>query len=74
MAMVRDSPRKTSTPRKRPGRYSTVVPLSIYFNARGIAKCQLGIAKGKRQADKRETIKKRDWQREQSRLLRSRNR
>ncbi len=45
-----------------------------YFNARGIAKCQLGIAKGKRQADKRETIKKRDWQREQSRLLRSRNR
>src|SRR6267378_1102016 len=52
----------------------TVVPLSIYFNARGIAKCQLGIAKGKRQADKRETIKKRDWQREQSRLLRSRNR
>src|SRR5258706_4394550 len=52
----------------------TVVPLSIYFNARGIAKCQLGVAKGKRQADKRETIKKRDWQREQSRLLRARNR
>ena len=52
----------------------TLIPLSIYFNARGIAKCQLGIAKGKRQADKRETIKKRDWQREQARLLRSRNR
>ena len=52
----------------------TVVPLSIYFNARGIAKCQLGVAKGNRQADKRETIKKRDWQREQARLLRSRNR
>src|SRR5262249_3354688 len=52
----------------------TVVPLSIYFNARGIAKCQLGVAKGKRQIDKRETIKKRDWQREQVRLLRARNR
>ena len=52
----------------------TVVPLSIYFNARGIAKCQLGVAKGKRQTDKRETIKKRDWQREQARLLRARNR
>ena len=52
----------------------TVVPLSIYFNKRGIAKCQLGIAKGKRMVDKRETIKQRDWQREQARVLRERNR
>ena len=52
----------------------TLIPLRVYFNARGIAKCQLGVAKGKRQADKRETIKKRDWQREQARLLRARNR
>jgi len=52
----------------------TVVPLSIYFNKRGIAKCQLGIAKGKRMTDKRETIKERDWQREQARVLRERNR
>jgi SsrA-binding protein len=52
----------------------TVVPLSIYFNKRGIAKCQLGIAKGKRVIDKRETIKERDWQREQARVLRERNR
>jgi SsrA-binding protein len=52
----------------------TVVPLSIYFNKRGIAKCQLGIAKGKRMVDKRETIKARDWQREQARVLRERNR
>jgi SsrA-binding protein len=50
------------------------VPLSIYFNKRGIAKCQLGVAKGKRMVDKRETIKDRDWQREQSRVLRERNR
>ncbi|HZT17827.1 MAG TPA: SsrA-binding protein SmpB [Dongiaceae bacterium] len=52
----------------------TVVPLSIYFNKRGIAKCQLGIAKGKRLIDKRETIKQRDWQREQARVMRERNR
>ena len=52
----------------------TVVPLSIYFNRRGIAKCQLGIAKGKRMIDKRETIKERDWQREQARVMRERNR
>ena len=52
----------------------TIVPLAIYFNARGIAKCQLGVAKGKHKADKRQTIKERDWQREQSRVLRARNR
>lgn len=50
----------------------TLVPLSIYFNDRGIAKLQLGIAKGKRKVDKRESEKERDWKREQSRLLRSR--
>jgi SsrA-binding protein len=52
----------------------TLVPLAIYFNARGIAKCQLGVAKGKHKADKRQTIKERDWQREQARVLRARNR
>ena len=52
----------------------TLVPLAIYFNARGIAKCQLGLAKGKHKADKRQTIKERDWQREQARVLRARNR
>jgi SsrA-binding protein len=52
----------------------TIVPLSIYFNGRGIAKCQLGVAKGKRMVDKRDTIKDRDWQREQARVLRERNR
>jgi SsrA-binding protein len=52
----------------------TIVPLSIYFNNRGIAKCQLGVAKGKRAIDKRETIKERDWQREQRRTMRERNR
>ena len=48
----------------------TLVPLEIYFNARGIAKVRLGVARGKRQYDKRATIKERDWQRQKGRLLR----
>lgn len=50
----------------------TLVPLSLYFNARGIAKIQLGLAKGKRKLDKREAEKQRDWQRDKARLLRER--
>ena len=49
----------------------TLVPLSIYFNPRGIAKVELGIAKGKRKFDKRETIKQRDWERQKARLMRA---
>jgi SsrA-binding protein len=52
----------------------TLVPLAIYFNDRGIAKLQLGLAKGKRKVDKRESIKERDWQRDRARELRNRNR
>jgi SsrA-binding protein len=52
----------------------TIVPLSIYFNERGRAKVELGLAKGKRKADKRETEKLRDWQRDKSRIMRERNR
>lgn len=48
----------------------TIVPLKIYFNDRGRAKVELALAKGKNAADKRETAKKRDWEREKSRLLR----
>lgn len=48
----------------------TLVPLSIYFNGRGRAKVELALAKGKNDADKRQTIKERDWKREQGRLLR----
>jgi SsrA-binding protein len=50
----------------------TLVPISIYFNARGIAKVELGLGKGKRKVDKRDTEKERDWKREQGRLLRER--
>ena len=52
---------------------TTIVPLSIYFNKRGIAKVNLGIAGGKKQHDKRETEKKRDWQREKGRIMREKN-
>ena len=48
----------------------TLVPLRLYFNARGIAKVQLGLAKGKKLHDKRETEKKRDWERQKGRLMR----
>jgi len=51
----------------------TIVPLGIYFNKRGIAKIELGLAKGKHKADKRESIKKRDWERDKARVMRSRN-
>ncbi|HVJ52286.1 MAG TPA: SsrA-binding protein SmpB [Aliidongia sp.] len=52
----------------------TLVPLSIYFNARGRAKVEIGLARGKRKADKREAEKERDWQRDKGRILRERNR
>jgi SsrA-binding protein len=50
----------------------TLVPLKIYFNARGRAKLELGLARGKKLHDKRESEKQRDWNREKSRLLRDR--
>ena len=48
----------------------TLVPLSIYINGSGRAKVELALARGKKAHDKRETIKERDWKREQQRLLR----
>ncbi|WP_011580282.1 MULTISPECIES: SsrA-binding protein SmpB [Chelativorans] len=50
----------------------TMVPLKLYFNERGIAKLLLAIARGKKLHDKRETLKQRDWSREQARLLKER--
>ena len=49
----------------------TVVPLSLYFNDCGKAKVQLGLAKGKNAIDRRDDIKKREWQREQARVMRA---
>ena len=50
----------------------TIVPLSIYFNERGRAKVELGLAHGKKKADRREAEKNRDWQRDKARLMRAR--
>ena len=49
----------------------TIVPLRIYFNEQGRAKIAIALGKGKKLHDKRETDKKRDWQREKSRLLKN---
>ncbi|MBX9635303.1 MAG: SsrA-binding protein SmpB [Magnetospirillum sp.] len=48
----------------------TLVPLDIHFTERGMAKVLLGLAKGKKHHDKREADKKRDWEREKSRVMR----
>ena len=50
----------------------TLVPLSIYFSKRGLAKVQLAVASGKKKHDKRETEKKRDWERQKARVMRER--
>lgn len=47
----------------------TLVPLVMYFNHKGLVKLKIGIAKGKKAQDKRETTAKRDWQRQKQRLL-----
>jgi SsrA-binding protein len=49
----------------------TIVPTKIYFNAKGLAKLEIALAKGKKEHDKRETIKERDWNRQKSRILRN---
>ena len=47
----------------------TLVPISVYFNNNGFVKVSIGIGKGKKTVDKRETIKEREWNREKSRIL-----
>ena len=47
----------------------TIVPLEIFFNERGIAKVKIALAQGKTYSDKREAIKKRDWQRDKARIM-----
>lgn len=53
---------------QRKGR--TIVPLKLYFNQKGVAKLLIGVGVGKRNIDKRETQKKRDWQKQKARLMR----
>jgi SsrA-binding protein len=47
----------------------TIVPLSMFFNHKGLVKVKIGLAQGKNVSDKRETIKERDWNRDKSRIL-----
>jgi SsrA-binding protein len=48
----------------------TVIPLKIYFNEKGRAKVELGLGRGKQLHDKRQSEKKKDWERERGRLMR----
>jgi SsrA-binding protein len=50
----------------------TLVPLKMYFNDRGLAKVELGIGRGRKNIDKRDVEKQRDWNRQKGRLLRER--
>ena len=61
---------KISASIEREGR--TAVPLKLYFNDRGIAKLELGIAKGRKTVDKRHAVKQRDWNRDKQRLMKER--
>ena len=49
----------------------TIVPISLYFSNKGLAKLTCGIAKGKKKIDKRESIKQRDWNIKKQRLLKN---
>jgi SsrA-binding protein len=73
-------PRKLLAHRRQIGRLAgavqregmTLVPLKLYFNDRGIAKLELGVARGKKQYEKRDATKKREWERDKARIMRSR--
>ena len=62
--------RKLSAAVQREG--MTLIPLRVYFTPKGVAKIELGIARGKKLHDKRESEKSRDWERSKARLLRAR--
>lgn len=51
---------------------STLVPLQIHFNDRGVAKVLLGVGEGRKKSDKRAAVAARDWQRDKARLMRDR--
>ena len=53
---------------QREGR--TIIPTKLYWNDKGMAKLEIGLAKGKKLHDKRETAAERDWQRDKARLMR----
>ena len=67
LLMKRREIEKLSQAKQRDG--LTIIPLKMYFNKRGMVKLAVGLARGKKIHDKRETEKKRDWQRQKSRLM-----
>ena len=68
LLLRRSEARKLALAVQREG--MTLVPLKIYFTPKGIAKVELGVAKGKKLHDKRESSKQRDWNREKARIMR----
>lgn len=48
----------------------TLIALSVYFNSKNMVKVELGLSKGKKQHDKRQSIKEEDWKRDQARIMR----
>lgn len=50
----------------------TIIPVRLFFDAKGLAKLEIALAKGKKLHDKRETEKKRDWNRDKQRIMRDR--
>jgi SsrA-binding protein len=75
-------PRKLLLHRKQIGRLiasiqrhgMTIVPLKLYFNERGMAKCEISVAEGKKLHDKRAATKERDWNREKARIMKNASR
>ena len=49
----------------------TLIPIKLYFNKRGKVKIELGLAKGKKNVDKRDTTKARDWDRDKARIMKA---
>jgi len=68
LLMKRRELNKLMAQTQRKGR--TIVPLKMYFNDKGRVKILIGVATGKDNQDKRDTVKKRDWQRDKARLMR----
>ena len=68
LLMKRRELNKLMAETQRKGR--TIVPLKMYFNDKGMVKLLIGVARGKDNQDKRDTVKKRDWQRDKARLMR----
>lgn len=49
----------------------SIIPISLYFTKRGLVKMNIGLAKGKKLVDKRQTIKEREWNRNKARILKN---